>query len=588
MHKRKPYLGLVGLLALATVTVGSVGTAKAETISDYATYCSQSLPFLPSEFPTDLNCNDGSKFAGGFSGSARLDYVGHRRVNANIDLVFACRWLNNGPVAVPPGAEKTPPFKNAASLEMLIHNRSTGSTCFFAANSGPTHTSPISTAIVSPFASTAESYWMRPDEIENATQFASNPTNTSPPAALRCVGCHIAGPYVASLDIAPHLARFGLLNDGHDTVANMAVALPNTPQYNVVGSDSVGHSTPSTKGFKTWNTRISMTNNLGGCSVNCHSLGNKTDLLPAALDIFVPGARTNELLIPSLTANITELLTTHAMAPYSLVEGRIVPLNSSPYRWMNVDIPDDANTTGDVEDFYGLKANTLGFTPTLNGVLTCETEPAYMEARLVDSKSETTYKSNEYTAANVPLPNKFERFDQTGLICRNAAQTSGMCSNYSVRFICNPDQLSVYSRWTGRVVTIANPDANQVRWARGQPSTPAWYGSQTWHVEGVNDGVHYNYVRFKNNWSGNYLNADASEYVAVAGLRNEWLSEQWVMEYVAGTRYVRFRTLWQRDGRPPLYLTMQENSDYSAVNLQPLNKDAAGNPNWTSQEWELK
>jgi hypothetical protein len=132
-------------------------------------------------------------------------------------------------------------------------------------------------------------------------------------------------------------------------------------------------------------------------------------------------------------------------------------------------------------------------------------------------------------------------------------------------------------------MTIANPDASQIRWAKGQPLTAAWYGSQTWHVEGVNDGVHYDYVRFRNDWLGVYLNADISLSVATAALRNDWLSEQWVIEHVAGTPYVRFRNLWQ-----PGYLTMVEDSDYSGINMQPLHVNASGTPDWLSQQWELK
>ena len=31
--------------------------------------------------------------------------------------------------------------------------------------------------------------------------------------------------------------------------------------------------------------------------------------------------------------------------------------------------------------------------------------------------------------------------------------------------------------------------------------------SQTWHIEVVNDGVNFNYVRFQNRWLNIYLNA---------------------------------------------------------------------------------
>jgi hypothetical protein len=179
-----------------------------------------------------------------------------------------------------------------------------------------------------------------------------------------------------------------------------------------------------------------------------------------------------------------------------------------------------------------------------------------------------------------------EKFDQTGLVCRNASQSNGLCSNYVVRYVCNPDKVAVYSRWTGRALTIANADANGVRLAKGQPWNASWgTQSQTWHVEGLNDNtVNYRYMRFANPWSSLYLNADNSLSVTNAPKNASWLSEQWVMENINGTKFVRFRNLWKTD----MYLTMVDSSDYSDVNLQPLHRDAYGNPDWLSQQWEVK
>ena len=133
---------------------------------------------------------------------------------------------------------------------------------------------------------------------------------------------------------------------------------------------------------------------------------------------------------------------------------------------------------------------------------------------------------------------------------------------------------------TARALTIANPDGNQVRYAKGQPYNLGWGPlSQVWHMEGLNDGTtHYNYVRFQNPWSSLYLNAEQSLAVTNAPKMDLWKSEQWVMENINGTKYVRFRNLWQTN----MYLTMAENNDYATVNLQPLHED------WWSQMWELK
>lgn len=525
---------LLPLLALPIVL--NAAPAHAESLESYVTACKSSLG-LPADtaFP-QLNCNDGVRFA--FTpGGLINDFLGYKRINNYVDLTFACRWLQKN------GNIDQGPFPTAASLEMIIHNRQNGNTCFFAAKPSEPPTdlalNGVSTTIVSPTASDASSYWMQPDYLNSLVPNVSTSGST-----LKCVSCHVAGPYIASKRIAPFLAQFGLLNNGHTTFSG---------NYTPVGTNDQNSA------FNQWNN---IKNNLAistGCNQNCHAIANTSGSAPSII------GRTGIPLIPSIANDIQEVKANSLMPPAGV----------SDYRWMNIDIPDDPNTTGDVEDFYTLKADWVGFTHDQNNNLVCETEPAYAEARVVGSA--ITYKSNEYSTANVPLPDRLERFDQNGLVCRNADQSGHPCSNYAVRFVCQPDQLSVYSRWTGRVLTIANPDANQVRWARGQPLTAAWYGSQTWHIAGVNDGVHHNYVRFRNDWSGNYLNADISLSVAVAGLRNDWLSEQWVMEYVPGTRYVRFRNLWQ-----PGYLTMVEDSDYSAVNMQPLH------PEWLSQQWELK
>src|SRR6478609_10076897 len=80
-----------------------------------------------------LDCNiDGERFAGGAGkGSLVNDFVGYKRLTNYVDLVFACRWLSDGNgVFSGPG-----PFPKAASVELLIHNRQSGNTCFFESRS---------------------------------------------------------------------------------------------------------------------------------------------------------------------------------------------------------------------------------------------------------------------------------------------------------------------------------------------------------------------------------------------------------------------------------------------------------------------
>lgn len=93
--------------------------------------------------------------------------------------------------------------------------------------------------------------------------------------------------------------------------------------------------------------------------------------------------------------------------------------NSADYRWMNIDIPDDPGSTGDVELFYPLKSDQLGLGSRLSQALTCETEPLSMEARVVGS---IWVQRTDVPILPGTIPDVLEKFDQTGLICRNASQ----------------------------------------------------------------------------------------------------------------------------------------------------------------------
>jgi len=540
------------LWCLAFMSALAAAEARAETLQEYVTACKTSLG-ITGDIPA-MNCNDGVRFAY-TPGGLINDFLGYQRINSYVDLTFACRWLT------PLGDQG--PFTAPASLELLIHNRQNGNTCFFAAK--PTNSSDangVSTAIVSPtnfnpihdaMHPNADDYWRSPSDLRDYIPRTSNP---DPNATLKCVGCHAAGPYIASPRIAPFLAQFGLLNNGHDDVAG-------TRRYHAVNSEVASSA------FFGFDGIVDSYLNATPCASGCHAIAENSPV-PTII------GKNGVSLIPSIQKDISDVLGQNLM-----------PRNGSKlnddYRWMNIDIPDDSMTTGDVETFYPLKKGAVGgFNPTLNAALACETEPAYMEARLVGTN--VTVKSNEHTVANTGFPDVLEKFDQTGLICRNASQASQMCHNYAVRFVCLPDYVTVTNDWSQTALTIALPDANQIRWAKGQPYNTTWGPlSQKWQIRGVNDGANFNYVRFYNPWLGIYLNADDSLLVSTASLRDSWLSEQWVMEYVAGTTHVRFKNLWKTN----IYLTMVDSSAYSSVNLQPLHTDGTGKPDWTSQEWDL-
>jgi mucin-like protein len=544
---------LLGVIAPCLLLV-SIDSGAAPEVVDYANTCKSALGFA---YIPEINCNEGVKFAGGVvpppgqpSRSLINDYVGYKWITDYVDAVFACRWLSEDGNFFANGK----PFTNAASVELLVHNRQTGKTCFFAGkpmDSDPPRQS-VKAKLKSPTASDAYIDWMAPSDLNLLV-----PPNNGD---IRCASCHVAGPYIASGNIASALARFGLLNDGHD---DFAVVRSDGTRYQAVSTG------PGTAAFASWNsTLIDAFNVQGGCASGCHSIARKA---------MNPGLISGEQVIPGIQQDITDV------TPLMPISDRALAANSpaaSDYRWMNVDIPGDPNGGGEAEMFYQLKGNSVGFTPELNKALTCPTEPLYMEAHRVGSDLIASTR-DPYPAA--AIPDKLAKFDQTGLICHNAEQANGKCSNYVVRFNCIPDKFSVYSAVNGNLLTIALKDANGVRYLKGQPFNAEWAAtsSQSWSIEAVGEGTHYNYVRLANSWISVNLNADSTDgVVTVAGKDNTWQSEKWVMEYVGGTHYVRFRSLWKTG----MYLTMMDNTSYAPVALRPLRTDATV----TAQNWELK
>ena len=148
---------------------------------------------------------------------------------------------------------------------------------------------------------------------------------------LTCVRCHSQGPYIASKRIAPFLANFGLLNDGHHTYADFSA----TGHYYVVGSRDHTQSNPGSHALGNWNYLIAQ-NNQGSsaCSSACHVLAkemNEPDANPPfALigDLTSPLDR-NAPVLPAIKTDIIELLA-GGMAPWE---------DESPYHWINRDQP---------------------------------------------------------------------------------------------------------------------------------------------------------------------------------------------------------------------------------------------------------
>ena len=272
-------------------------------LQTYVKRCQSELQFQPSEVQP-MNCNNGQRFE--FNGFRINDFVVHQRVNANVDLVASCRWGNN--------FQSSGYLTKFLSIEMLIHNRATGGTCFFAGRDRQgtdpktgepiDPTKPVSPEIVAvtnfntAVHPNADDYWLAPSEI-NSKLFLSDATGGfDTQETLQCVRCHSQGPYIASPRIAPYLANYGLLNDGHDTFVDFNAAR----HYYVIGS-AKPTDPPASHPFGNWNHLI-VSSNTSGCSSSCHVLAReKTDTYTPIGDLMALIDPVNQVL-PSIATDI--------------------------------------------------------------------------------------------------------------------------------------------------------------------------------------------------------------------------------------------------------------------------------------------
>ncbi|HYQ42522.1 MAG TPA: RICIN domain-containing protein [Polyangiaceae bacterium] len=401
------WLGAIGILGFAQ---------SAQAVSELQTYveqCQSELHFNASDVPATMDCNTGVRFADSTGNrlSAINDYLIYKKVNDTVDLTVACRWLNN----------KTSYATGAISIEMLIHSRQNGSTCFFSAKvTNPQPNVQMSTTIVSPTVfPNADAYWLQPLDLTN-TILGSSKTSTTGPAdttdPLKCVGCHSQGPYIASARIAPYLARFGLLNDGHDTFADMtALPSPTVPHYHAVGSGR--YDAPNASSFGNWDGIVY--GNLGtppaSCQ-GCHALGSKS-----TVGNLYPIGNNSEAILPSLKTDIAQLTGT-LMPPIA---------DDSEYHWINRDYP--ASDGMEIETFTASN-NSFPVLPSYCGV------PTNLEAHVVGS--EAIFSTTEMST----LPDKLRSFTgRDGLNCFNSDQPAGKkCADYSVRYQCSDGSWTVF------------------------------------------------------------------------------------------------------------------------------------------------
>jgi Mucin-2 protein WxxW repeating region len=340
-----------------------IGTCKTELEFDNIPQfdCRDVNFILPGQpFPTDGLSPD-------FSQSN--DFVAHNRINNSVDAVFACRWVDK---TLRDGKS----YIGAVSGEMIVHNRFSGKTCFFQLKEedpnrdGRNTGHVVTTNPISPTDSRGHEFWENPSKIET------------------CTNCHIAGPYIASPSIVKALAKFGLINDGHDTFG---------VRYTAVGS-LANKFNPLIKKHKQPTSSF-----LNRCSEKCHAVGGNSE-------DFTVGDFGNAIILPSI----------HLVIDESILKAHMPPNDRfSDYRWINRDSPADAG------DYERLSAVETEFNEIYES---CNT-PEYMQAHEVDNT--LMMQTNDF----VDVIDTFNLHD--GLICLNVDQTSGRCNSYETRYRCN-------------------------------------------------------------------------------------------------------------------------------------------------------
>jgi hypothetical protein len=600
--KRTKGLFTAALLSCAAVTV------HAQELQTYVQRCQDELQFTASEVKP-MNCNDGWQFAQG-TRSGIHDLLVHQRVNSNVDMVAACRWGDGIPFQG--GNTKF------LSLELIIHNRTNGGTCFFAAKDIDSTSKPVSSQIVpiTNFSATnrpnANDYWLTPTQMNDKPLLSNAQSTPGYTEKLQCVRCHSQGPYIASARIAPFLARFGLLNDGHFTLSDFAPS----GHYKVVGSGPPSQSSPGSHPLGNWHYLIAQNNVPASsrCSGSCHALAKSQATtsppftpigdLTSPLDTAAP-------VLPSIKSDISELVASGGMEPGA---------EDSHYRWINRDQP--GSDSVEVETFTASKQKF----PVTN--YRCGA-PSWIEATAVGTGA--TFSSQPMSL----LQNKLRSFNlRDGLVCLHSDQPSGQCNDYQLSYKCpvtepekwvgpynkdtnfsddgdheerskswnearaacgNKDPVAMRADvlWTGGIVMTVN--APNDRLAQFSPSGLVCRNSDqgsgqscanyTVRFRGCSKPSESNLARIRNAWTSpptfgdRYLtttnNTDGAETRAQAN-NFEYPSQDWTIEYIPGGN-VRLRDIWS--GK---YLTASSNSDMATVVVRNFD------PSLQRQHWILE
>lgn len=577
-----------GLKSTAKVTV-TVNLPAAESLTTYVQECQKQLNFQNIPIPDNISCYSGDLFAtpNDFNKTAAVrDFLGYRKITDQVDMAFACRWLAGDPTNsfVP------------ISIEMLVHNRSSGNTCFFSAKgfiSG--HQTALNTPVIrSPTSSAATAFWDSPSAVN---------------IYARCVGCHVEGPYIATPTIAPFLSKYGLLNNGHDTGSSITY---NSTTHKLDTSRIKYHAivTPNTtSAFAGWDTlkQSYMDPSESSCSLGCHVIGTLSPQQEIGQNR--PGF---EAILTDPSTELYEIDHAGVMAPYD---------NLSNYRWINLAIP-DAGTEN--ETFANAQNANTTLVPELLSSCVDPSDtskpgvPGQIEIHAVGSDnlfvvsqpSQITY-----------LPDRLSRFNlKEGLTCLNSDQDPGRtCANYTLQYECtnNTTFLKNWVNWTAHPLS-SDGDHEERNGANPCPSGSTATGIKATAVasngwisisNGPNDRLAYfsqygltcnnsdqpdgkcsNYVvRYsscttppktqanKTLTNENVPASGAKQLTAAAnsltkgqGHNGSWNTQVWSIEPITNTEYVRLHNVPNN-----LYLTVTSTAEQATVGTATFNTSSS-------------
>jgi hypothetical protein len=188
---------------------------------------------------------------------------------------------------------------------------------------------------------------------------------------------------------------------------------------------------------------------------------------------------------------------------------------------------------------------------------------------------------NGWTYSSIGPNDRLAKFSQYGLTCNNAEQPDGQCSNYVVRYSSCGAAPATVTKYLTNVFTSKQLTAATGSLAKGQPHNGQW-NTQQWAIEPVKNTE---YVRLRNPGTNVYLTVTSQTEQATVGTAasNNSSNQMWLIESVSGASDVRLKNLFS--GK---YLTMADPKNVpSTPDYLPVYSQAR-NTGWTSQRWILQ